>query len=68
VRQKYRKGAEMRLTYDKRLYIEESLKKGVKVAKICRDLGISRTSFYREIHRSGMDKDTYSARIAQIER
>ena len=58
----------MKITYDKRLYIEEALKKGTKVTEICNTLGISRMTFYREVHRSGMNKDTYSARVAQIER
>lgn len=58
----------MKITYEKRLYIEEALKKGMKVTKICNELGISRDSFYKEMKRSGMTKDNYSAIVAQIER
>lgn len=58
----------MKLTYEKRLYIEQALKKGVKVTKICAELGISRDTFYKELKRSGMTKQDYSAIVAQIER
>ena len=58
----------MKINYEKRLYIEKALKEKKKVVDICRELGISRDTFYKEIHRSGMNKETYSAKIAQIER
>lgn len=56
----------MKLDYDKRLYIEHSLKQGKKVVDICKDIGISRSSMYAELNRHGMTKETYNAYTAQM--
>lgn len=58
----------MKITYDKRLVLENELRKGTKLIAIARMLGVDRNALYAEFKRTGMNRDNYDARKAQIER
>lgn len=58
----------MKLNYEKRLVLEKELKAGTKLTDISRILGMDRNSLYAEFKRTGMDRNNYDAREAQLGR
>ena len=57
----------MKITYDERKIIERELKKGVPMTQIAKKLNVHRNTILYEVHRSGMNPKTYSAKQAQME-
>ncbi len=54
-----------RLRYEDRKTIETMLKDGRKIEKIAEELGVHRSTIYKEFKRSGTDERTYTADVAQ---
>ena len=54
-----------RLRYEDRQIIEKMLKAGDSIAEIAAAVGTHRDTNYRELKRSGTDKLTYTADVAQ---
>ncbi len=54
-----------RLRYEDRRTIEKMLKAGSSITTIAGALGVHRDTIYRELRRSGADKRTYAADVAQ---
>lgn len=54
-----------RLRYEDRQTIEKMLKAGDSVVTIAGELGVHRDTIYKELNRSGADKHTYTADVAQ---
>lgn len=54
-----------RLRFNDRQTIEKMLTEEKSIAEIALRLGVHRDTIYKEIHRSGKDKDTYTAESGQ---
>lgn len=54
-----------RLRYEDRQTIEKMLKAGNSIVMIAGALGVHRDTIYKELERSGTDKLTYTADVAQ---
>ena len=54
-----------RLRYEDRRTIEKMLKAGDSIVEIAAAVGTHRDTIYKEIKRSGTDKLTYTADVAQ---
>lgn len=54
-----------RLRYSDRKTIEQMLKDGESVIVIAEALGVHRDTIYKELARSGADRNTYKADVAQ---
>ncbi len=55
----------MKITYEKRKFFEEELKKGTEITEISRLTNVTRDCWYQEMRRSGMTRETYNADKAQ---
>ncbi|MFT3991582.1 MAG: IS30 family transposase [Luteolibacter sp.] len=54
-----------RLTYEKRYTIEAMIRKGSSPPEIAAAIGVCQTTVSRELNRNGMNRDTYSAIVAE---
>ena len=54
-----------RLRYEDRQRIEKNFKENKSIAETAELIGVHRDTIYKELHRSGLTRETYRAAVAQ---